>query len=165
MKWDCHKTTSNWRDWLRLTLNTPFNQSVDFQLIVFLRYIWAFTLSVYLDYYLKLIVHTLPSYIKDTDDFLGTVEDPDFKIPPDSILVTMDVQSLYTVNLFISFRNSIINTISHYPDGISAKLFSIWQQILFTNPWNNYGNHLCTQLLWAFCVPLNRMPYRMPQMT
>ena len=53
-------------------------------------------LSVYLDHYLKPIVDALPSYIKDTNDFLLTVLHPDLKIPPDSILVTMDVQSLYT---------------------------------------------------------------------
>ena len=53
-------------------------------------------LSIYLDHYLKPIVQNLPSYIKDTDDFLQTVLHPDLNIPPGSILVTMDVQSLYT---------------------------------------------------------------------
>ena len=53
-------------------------------------------LSVYLDYYRKPIVLTLPSYIKDTDDFLQTVLHPNIHIPANAILVTMDVQSLYT---------------------------------------------------------------------
>ena len=53
-------------------------------------------LSAYTGYYLKPIVHTLPSYIKDTNDFLWTVLHPDLKIPPNSIFVMMDVQYLYT---------------------------------------------------------------------
>ena len=53
-------------------------------------------LSIYLDHYLEPIVQSLPSYIKDTDDFLQTILHPDLNIPPGSILVTMDVQSLYT---------------------------------------------------------------------
>ena len=53
-------------------------------------------LSIYLDHYLKPIVQSLPSYIEDTDDFLQTVLHPDLNIHPGSILVTMDVQSLYT---------------------------------------------------------------------
>ena len=53
-------------------------------------------LSVFLDHYLKPIVQHLPSYIKDTDDFLKTVLDTNTIIPPNSILVTLDVQSLYT---------------------------------------------------------------------
>ena len=56
----------------------------------------AANLSIYLDHYLKPIVQSFPSYIKDTDDFLQTVLHPDLHIPPGSILVTMDVQSLYT---------------------------------------------------------------------
>ena len=53
-------------------------------------------LSVFLDHYLKPIVRYLPSYIKDTDEFLKTVLDTNTIIPPNSILVTLDVQSLYT---------------------------------------------------------------------
>ena len=53
-------------------------------------------LSVYLDYYLKPIVRTLPSYIKDTDHFLQTILHDNLEIPVNSILVTLDVRSLYT---------------------------------------------------------------------
>ena len=38
----------------------------------------------------------VPSYIKDTDDFLKTVLDTNTIIPPNSILVTLDVRSLST---------------------------------------------------------------------
>ena len=53
-------------------------------------------LSVYRDYYLKPIVCTLPSYIKDTDHFLRTILDDNLEIPVNSILLSMDVRSLYT---------------------------------------------------------------------
>ena len=53
-------------------------------------------LSVYLDYYLKPIVRTLPSYIKDTGHFLQTILDDNLEIPVNSILLYMDVRSLYT---------------------------------------------------------------------
>ena len=53
-------------------------------------------LSVYLDYYLKPIVQTLPSFIRDAEDFLQTILHPNIHIPANAILVTMDVQSLYT---------------------------------------------------------------------
>ena len=53
-------------------------------------------LSVFLDHYLKPIVRHLPSYIKDTDEFLKIVLDTNTIIPPNSILVTLDERSLYT---------------------------------------------------------------------
>ena len=53
-------------------------------------------LSVFLDHYLKPIVQSVSSYIRNTDDFLKTVLDMNTIIPPDSTLVTLDVWSLYT---------------------------------------------------------------------
>ena len=63
-------------------------------------------LSVFFDHYLKLIVQSLPSYIRDTDDFLKAVPDINTVIPPNSILVTLDVWSLYT-NVPQDLLNSI----------------------------------------------------------
>ena len=53
-------------------------------------------LSQYLDFYLKPIVKEIPSFIKDTNHFLQTVFTLRDQIIPGSILVTMDVKSLYT---------------------------------------------------------------------
>ena len=53
-------------------------------------------LSAFVDFYLQPIVQTLPSYIKDTNDFLRK----NFAIPTPlttgTILATIDVKSLYT---------------------------------------------------------------------
>ncbi len=53
-------------------------------------------LSQYLDFYLKPIVESLPSYIKDTTHFLQTILLSNPNIPDNPILVTFDVKSLYT---------------------------------------------------------------------
>ena len=49
----------------------------------------------FVDYYLQPITQKLKSYIKDTTDFLNKLENIG-SLPENSILVTMDVKSLYT---------------------------------------------------------------------
>ena len=78
-------------------------------------------LSVFLDYYLKPIVQNLPSYIRDIDDFLKTVLDMNTTIPPNAILVTLDVRSLYTnipqdegTQICLSALETFIKTRSHF---------------------------------------------------
>ena len=53
-------------------------------------------LSIFLDYYLKPIVSTLPSFIKYTNHFLQTVLDDQLTISECATLVTLDVRALYT---------------------------------------------------------------------
>ena len=53
-------------------------------------------LSQYLDYYLKPIVQTILSYIKDSKHFLQIIMNNRSIIPKDSLLATLDVKSLYT---------------------------------------------------------------------
>ena len=52
-------------------------------------------LSQYLDYYLKPIVQTMPSYIKDSKHFLQIIRNNRSIIPKDSLLATLKVKSLY----------------------------------------------------------------------
>ncbi|CAJ0962602.1 unnamed protein product [Ranitomeya imitator] len=47
-----------------------------------------------LDFYLKPIVETLPSYLRDTGDILSKISN--INLEPDMLLVTLDVESLYT---------------------------------------------------------------------
>ena len=51
-------------------------------------------ISAYLDHWLHPLVKSLPSYIKDTKEFIKYIESA--KIPKDCILCTLDVSSLYT---------------------------------------------------------------------
>ncbi len=52
-------------------------------------------ISQYVDYVLKPSMQTLPSYVKDTTDFINKIKHTKFK-SKDSYLVTLDVASLYT---------------------------------------------------------------------
>ena len=51
-------------------------------------------ISVYLDHWLQPLAKSLPSYIKDTKEFIKYIEST--KLPKDCILCTLDVSSLYT---------------------------------------------------------------------
>ena len=52
-------------------------------------------ISCFLDYYLQPLTRALPSYIRDTTDFLQKIRELP-ALPPESLLVTLDVSSLYT---------------------------------------------------------------------
>ena len=52
-------------------------------------------ISKYVDFHLQPIVQSLPSYVKDTTDFLNKIKNIG-DIPEESILVSLDVKSLYT---------------------------------------------------------------------
>ena len=48
----------------------------------------------FVDHHLQPVVKQIPSYIKDTNQFINKVNN--FSVPVNSVLVTMDVRSLYT---------------------------------------------------------------------
>ena len=52
-------------------------------------------ISQFVDFHLKPIVSTVPSYVKDTTDFLNKLANFN-RLPDNAILVTLDVTSLYT---------------------------------------------------------------------
>ena len=52
-------------------------------------------ISQFVDYHLQPLVHKLPSFVKDTNDFLNKLLTIG-NLPSDSMLVTLDVSSLYT---------------------------------------------------------------------
>ena len=52
-------------------------------------------LSHFVDYHLQPLVHKLPSFVKDTNDFLNKLSTIG-NLPANSLLVTLDVSSLYT---------------------------------------------------------------------
>jgi hypothetical protein len=98
-------------------------------------------ISEFIDFHLRPFVEILPSYIKDTNDYLKKMEN--LNIPENTTFVTMDVTSLYT-------------NIPH-DDGIAA-CSKIWEQrtdqeppteclveilrlVLKNNNFNFDGNH------------------------
>ena len=52
-------------------------------------------ISKYVDYHLQPIVKQIPSYVKDTNDFINKINAVK-SVPKNSYLITMDVRSLYT---------------------------------------------------------------------
>ena len=52
-------------------------------------------ISKFVDYHIQPLAKELPSYVKDTTDFINKVKDIG-PLPENSYLVTMDVSSLYT---------------------------------------------------------------------
>ena len=55
----------------------------------------TYTISKYVDFHLQPIVKNIPSYVRDTTDFLKKL-DKVKNIPSNCLLVTLDVKSLYT---------------------------------------------------------------------
>ena len=53
-------------------------------------------ISKFVDYHLQPINQALPSYIKDSTDFLNKLEALPEELPEETIMVTMDVRALYT---------------------------------------------------------------------
>ena len=58
-------------------------------------YMYIYSISAYVDEFLRPLAEKLPSYIKDTTDFISCLKSLG-KIPKDCYLVTLDVSSLYT---------------------------------------------------------------------
>ena len=56
--------------------------------------LWS-PLSEYVDFYIKPFVHKLPSYIRDSTDFINNISEIS-DLPENTWLMTLDVTSLYT---------------------------------------------------------------------
>ena len=54
----------------------------------------SYAVSEYIDHYLQILASKHDSYVKDTPDFLTKLKE--VKIKPDTLLVTLDVESMYT---------------------------------------------------------------------
>ena len=54
----------------------------------------SYSVSEYIDHYLCPLATSHPSYLKDTGDFLHKISQ--VKVPDDVLLITLDVDSLYT---------------------------------------------------------------------
>jgi hypothetical protein len=77
-------------------------------------------ISAFIDSHLQPLVHNLPSFVKDTNHFLDRLSKINTPLPPNTILATIDVTSLYT-------------NIPHY-HGLSAMEYFLDQRPPQTSP-------------------------------
>ena len=84
--------------------------------------------SAFLDYIIKPLVPTTPSYIKDSSHIIALLEQT--HVPPDALLVTIDVTSLYTNIPQDKGTDACLEAIglaesSHIPPSVLLELFNI----------------------------------------
>ena len=92
-------------------------------------------ISKYVDHYLQPINQSLPSYVKDTTNFLNKLDSLPEELPDDAIMVTMDVRSLYTNvpnNEGIEAVKHFLRTRNRPGDGILAKVISTFLLLILT---------------------------------
>jgi hypothetical protein len=75
----------------------------------------SYKISEYIDHHLAPLAINHPSYVKDTEDFISKLSD--LKIPKDSMLITLDVDSLYTNINNKDGIQSVADMLSKNPDG------------------------------------------------
>ncbi|KAK3747117.1 hypothetical protein QZH41_006059 [Actinostola sp. cb2023] len=88
-------------------------------------------LSIYIDYHLKPLVPLIPSYIRDTKHFLSHIFSLPTPLPPDTLLATIDVTSLYTNIPHDEGIHASLVSLATHPDTTSRPPLHVFQQ-LFT---------------------------------
>ena len=88
-------------------------------------------ISLFVDHHLQPLVREIPSYIKDTNDFINKIDN--FAVPPDSYLARMDVKSLYTSTPNNEGIASVKKKYDHYPNkAIPAKIITTFLTLILT---------------------------------
>ena len=88
-------------------------------------------ISRFVDHHLQPLVREIPSYIKDTNDFINKIDN--FAVPPNSFLVTMDVKSLYTSIPNNEGIASVKKKYDHYPNKtIPTKIITTFLALILT---------------------------------
>jgi hypothetical protein len=103
----------------------------------------SYQIAEYLDYHLQPISKNHKSYIKDTYDFLKKIKD--LKIPENALLITLDIESLYTNIQTKDGINSVKKMFEKYPkhkierpDEYLLKLLELslnCNDFIFNNQW------------------------------
>ena len=81
-------------------------------------------ISAYVDEFLRPITERLPSYIRDTTDFIQRIKVLG-KLPVECYLVTLDVSSLYTILILMKDLLSFRGTYKNEPDQAIASNFDM----------------------------------------
>ena len=98
-------------------------------------------ISKYVDHHLQEHVSKLPSYVKDTTDFINKIKD--LTVPDNAILATMDVSSLYTNIPNDEGIEAVCETLSqnNYPTTINHVITTFLKLILILNNFVFNGYH------------------------
>ena len=84
-------------------------------------------ISHFVDHHLQPLAREIPSYIKDTNDFINKINIP---VPPNSLLVTMDLCTSIPINEGIA---SVKKKYDHYPKKtITTKIISTFLALILT---------------------------------
>ena len=101
-------------------------------------------ISAFVDFFLKPLVKKIPSYIKDTADLINKIEALP-PLPENTLLVTMDVQSLYT-NIptdegLRSSARALLHNRDHHDKPSTTELISLLRLVLTCNNFEFNGEH------------------------
>ena len=89
-------------------------------------------ISKYVDYHLQPIFKEIPSYVKDTNDFLNKISNIK-AIPDNSLLVSMDVKSLYTNIPNSEGISAVKKSFDNYPKKtIAMKVITTFLALILT---------------------------------
>ena len=93
------------------------------------------TISQYVDYWLQPLMKNLPSYLKNTMELINKLKN--FQIEPNTILVTIDVKSLYTCiphkDGINACREALCSTIESNPDRPDVPVLICLLEIVLQN--------------------------------
>ena len=107
-------------------------------------------ISQFVDKWLQPHVKTLPSYLKDTTEFLKLIETT--KLPQNCILASIDVSSLCTNIPYEDGKQSVLHFLQHNPDNYSRpeqpipEILTELIEIVLKNNVFEFNNHYYLQI-------------------
>ena len=92
-------------------------------------------ISKFVDFHIKKLVPNIPSYIEDTPDFLRCLEDINNSctLPPNAILLTIDVSALYTNIPHTEGLQNLNSFISNFNLDVPSKFLVDLTEMILTN--------------------------------
>ena len=91
----------------------------------------TYTISKYVDFHLQPVVKNIPSYVRNTTDFLQKL-DKVKNIPNNYLLVTLDVKSLYTNISNNEGIKAVREAYDNHPNKIATKVIITFLSLILT---------------------------------
>ena len=73
----------------------------------------SYRIAEYIDHHLQKVANKHPSYVKDTYDFIDKIKN--IKVPENALLITLDIESLYTNIKTVDGLESVKKMFNKYP--------------------------------------------------